>query len=255
MTDNGQRLSGKSILVTGGTRGIGRAVVEKFAREGANVMFSYISSEDAAKTLISETETKAVQVIGMRADVRDRDQVDQFTQTANAKFGGIDVVINNAHKPYQRKWFEETSWDEFQRELDTLVKGPFNMIQSALPYMKARGGGQIINVSSTLAQAPEFQHSFYTTAKSALIGLTRSLALELGKYGIRANVVTPGPMETDHNADLPKELMKQLAAETPLHARMATCEEVAGAIMLLTLPEAAMVTGSDMQTSGGFAMF
>ncbi|MDP6841019.1 MAG: SDR family oxidoreductase, partial [Rhodospirillales bacterium] len=168
---------------------------------------------------------------------------------------GIDVVINNAHRPYQRKWFEETSWDEFQRELDTLVKGPFNMIQSALPYMKARGNGQIINISSTMARSPELQHSFYVTAKNALVGLTRSLALELGQYGIRVNLVSPGPLETDHNAGLPKELMKQLHAETPLHARMATCEEVAGAIMLLTLPEAAMVTGTDLQVSGGQAIF
>ena len=135
------------------------------------------------------------------------------------------------------------------------IKGPFNMIQSALPYMKARGNGQIINISSTMARSPELQHSFYVTAKNALVGLTRSLALELGQYGIRVNLVSPGPLETDHNAGLPKELMKQLHAETPLHARMATCEEVAGAIMLLTLPEAAMVTGTDLQVSGGQAIF
>lgn len=254
MSEVDQRLSGKTVLVTGGTRGIGRALVEKFAEEGANVLFSYASSEEAAKTLMAEMESRSGQVIGMKADVRDRNQVDAFTKSADDRFGGIDVVINNAHQAYQRKWFEEANWDEFQRELDTLVKGPFNLVQSALPSMKARGGGQVINVGSTMAQDPLKEHSFYVTAKNALIGLTRSLALELGQYGIRVNMVTPGPLETDHNAGLPKELMKQLGAETPLNGRMGTCEEVAGAIMMLTLPEARLVTGSNLQVSGGSAI-
>lgn len=255
MTENGLRLSGKSVLITGGTRGIGRALVEVFAYEGANVMFSYVSSSDKADEITRETATNNAEVIGMRADVRDRGDVDAFTKAADEKFGGIDILVNNAHMAYQRKWFEAASWDEFQRELDTLVKGPFHTVQSALPYLKARGAGTVINVGSTMAQEPLKEHSFYVTAKNALIGLTKSLALELGQYGIRVNLVTPGPLETEHNAELPKELMKQLGEETPLNAQMGTCEQVAGIIMLLTLPEASLVTGSNVQVSGGLTIF
>ena len=105
-----------------------------------------------------------------------------------------------------------------------------------------------------MAQLPLMQHSFYATAKSALVGLTKSLSLELGKYGIRANLVTPGPLETKHNIGLPKEMMDQLDNDTPLNGRMGTCEEAADSIFLLALPEAGLITGSNIHASGGFSI-
>lgn len=253
MVEFSGRLSGKSIIITGGTQGIGRALVSKFSEEGASVVFCYLESEEGSKQLVQQTENNNGHVKGMQADIRDRSQVDRLIKLASEKSGKIDVLINNAHQAYQRKWFEEASWEEFQRELDTLIKGPFNTVQSALPYMKANGGS-IINISSTMAQLPLVEHSFYATAKSALVGLTRSLALELGQYGIRANLVTPGPLKTKHNAGLPEKMMLQLAADTPLNREMGTCEEVAAAIFLLALPESALVTGTNVQASGGFSI-
>lgn len=254
MPNQSLRLAGTTVLITGGTRGIGRAAVEKFATEGADVVFSYVSSEAAAKALERPSRDAGGAVVAVRADVRDRAEVDAFIHHAHDRFGRIDVIVNNAHAPYQRKAFEETTWDDFQREMETLVKGPFNMVHSVLPIFKAQASGHVINISSTMAQNPEPLHSFYSTAKNALTGLTRALALELGPYGIRVNIVAPGPLVTDHNASFPDELWQDLAEDTPLHGRVGTCEEVAGAIMLLTLPEAGFVTGTIVQVSGGHAL-
>lgn len=249
-------LAGKTVIVTGGTRGIGEALVKKLAREGANVAFSYVSSADRAVELERSLHrgNGVARILGLRSDVRSRDDVETLVETAVAAFGRVDAAVNNAHQPYDGKVFEEAGWDDFQRELDTLVKGPFNMAQACLPHMKKQGGGTIVNVGSTMALAPRLRHSFYVTAKCALMGMTQSLALELGRYGVRVNMVTPGPLATDHNASYPAEIMKRLGEETPLHGRIATVEEVADSIALLLMDEARAITGANVLASAGFAI-
>jgi 3-oxoacyl-[acyl-carrier protein] reductase len=242
-------LTGKVAIVTGGTRGIGEAVVRKLAAEGAAVAFSYLSSDDLARQL-----EKEVSAIGVRADVRDRDAVEALVGKAVDRFGGLDIVVNNAHRAYEGKMFEEAAWDDFALELDTLVKGPFNVVQAALPHLKARGGGVVVNVGSTMAETPRPRHSFYVTAKCALLGMTRAMAIELGDYGIRVNMVTPGPLVTDHNATYPEEVMTRLGQETPLHRRLGTCDEVGDAIVMLTMDEGRFVTGTNLLASGGFSV-
>lgn len=244
------KLAGKAALVTGGTRGIGAALVHKLAAEGAKVAFSYISSAERA----AEIAASLPGVIAVRADVRDRSEVNAFVARAATAFGRIDILINNAHQAYVGRTFEEASWDEFQREIDTLIKGPFNMSQACLAHMKRQGGGAIINIGSTMALAPRARHSFYVSAKCAMMGLTQSMALELGCYGIRVNMVTPGPLATAHNATYPAEVMNRLGAETPLHGRIATVDEVADAIVLLCLDEARVITGANLLASAGFAI-
>jgi 3-oxoacyl-[acyl-carrier protein] reductase len=244
------KLAGKTALVTGGTRGIGEALVRKLVAEGAKVAFSYVSSAERA----AEIAAPFPGVIAMRADVRDRGEVDAFVARAALEFGRVDILINNAHQAYVGRPFEEASWDEFQREIDTLLRGPFNMSQASLPHMKQQGGGAIINIGSTMALAPRVRHSFYVSAKCAMIGLTQSMALELGRYGIRVNMVTPGPLATAHNTTYPADVMKRLGEETPLHGRIATVEEVADAIVLLCLDEARAVTGANLLASAGFAI-
>ena len=112
------RLYGKSVIITGGTQGIGKASVLKFAKEGANVLFCYLKSKDASEDLMNQTSDTSGSVIGVRADIRDREQVNALIKVAAEKFDHIDVVINNAHQPYERKWFEDASWEEFQREIE-----------------------------------------------------------------------------------------------------------------------------------------
>ena len=247
-------LKGKAVIVTGGTRGIGEALVRKLVHEGADVAFSYLASADRAAEIEAGLKEASGRVLAMRADVRSREEVEAFVARAAAEFGRIDGLVNNAHAAYQGKWFEEAGWEDFQRELDTLVRGPFNMVQAVLPHLKARGGGAVVNVGSTMALAPRLRHSFYVTAKCALMGMTEALALELGKYGIRVNMLTPGPLVTDHNASYPADVMKRLGEETPLHGRLATVEEVADAIALLLLDEARVITGANVLASAGFAI-
>jgi len=247
------RLKGKVALVTGGTRGIGNALVRKLAAERAAVGFTYLKHEDLARELEESVRKNGGQVFGMKADVRNAAEVNAFVSHAVSQFGRIDLVINNAHQAYEAKFFEDATWEEFQREIDQLVKGPFNMIQAALPHLK-KCRGSIINIGSTMARAPRFKHSFYVTAKRALYGLTEALALELGNHGIRVNMVTPGPLNTEHNASHAAERMKKFGEETPLNNRIGTPEEVADAIILLALEEARLITGADVLASGGFAI-
>lgn len=247
-------LEGFSVLITGGTRGIGKATVAKLSEAGANVLFCYLSSNSDAVKIVDEMEDNVGIVIAKKADIRKEKQIRELVQYAHKRFGKIDVLINNAHQAYDRMPFEKTSWSEFEREFETLVRAPYLFTQYCLPYMKD-SGGCIINIGSTMAEHPLEEHSFYVTAKNALMGLTRSLALELGKYGIRVNLITPGPLETDHNAGLPKLLMEELASKTPLNKEMGNCQQVADAIFLLTLPESSLITGSNIQVSGGFSIF
>lgn len=248
------KLAGKCALVTGGTRGIGKALVEKLAAEGANVAFSYVANRDRADAIEAALAGSHGRVFAVRSDVRDRAEVDAFAARAMAEFGRIDIAVNNAHQAYEGRAFAEAGWEDFQREIDTLVKGPFHMMQACLPHMKAQRGGAIVNIGSTMALAPRAGHAFYVTAKCALMGMTQSMALELGRYGIRVNMVTPGPLATDHNATYPAEVMRRLNDETPLHGRIATVEEVADAIVLLCMDEARAVTGANLLASAGFAI-
>ncbi len=250
------KLAGKAVIVTGGTRGIGEALVRKLVREGAHVAFSYFSSAEHAARM--EADLRATggggRAFAMRADVRSREEVDALVARTIAEYGRLDAVVNNGHAPYEGKLFENAAWDDFQREFDTLVGGAFNTVQASLPQMKAQGSGAIVNLGSTMALAPRLRHSFYVTGKCALMGMTEALALELGRYGIRVNMLTPGPLATDHNASYPADVMKRLGEETPLHGRIATVEEVADAITLLLMDEARAVTGANVLASAGFAI-
>jgi 3-oxoacyl-[acyl-carrier protein] reductase len=253
MAKKGNGTQPQTAIVTGGTRGIGRALVEGYLKEGANVVFSYLSSHELADEIIA-TSNAGTRLIAKQADVRDRLEVEALVGAAIDRFGRIDALVNNAHAPYKAKWFEDASWDDFQREIDILLKGPFNTIKAVLPHMKAQGGGAIVNVGSTMAQVPRPQHSFYSAAKNALIGLNQSLVMELGKYGIRLNIVTPGGLMTDHNVDYPPEVMKRLGEETPLHNRIGTCEEAADAIIMMTQDKSRFISGAIVLASGGFAV-
>jgi 3-oxoacyl-[acyl-carrier protein] reductase len=248
------KLAGKAVLVTGATRGIGEALVKKLIREGAHVGFSYFSSAGRAAEIEAELKAAGGRAFAIQCDVRDRSQVEAFVARMIAEYGRIDAIVNNGHAAYEGKWFENADWDDFQREIDTLVRGPFNTVQASLPHLKAQGGGAVVNLGSTMALAPRHRHSFYVTGKCALMGMSEALALELGRYGIRVNMLTPGPLVTDHNASYPEDVMKRLGEETPLHGRLATVEEVADAITLLLMDEARAVTGANVLASAGFAI-
>jgi 3-oxoacyl-[acyl-carrier protein] reductase len=240
-------LSGKVAIVTGASRGIGRATARKLAEEGATVVVNYLKHEENARRLVEEMGRG----IAVQADVRDPRAVAALVQRTLGELQRIDILINNAHEAYRGKPFEECDWADFQRELDTLIRGTFQTCQAVLPAMKRQGSGTIINIGSTMTHHIIAGHSMYITAKSALVGLTKALAFELGHYGIRVNLVTPGPVDTDHNAELPKSLMEKLARETPLYGRVAVPEDIAKAIVLMTHDDASFITGADLLVCAG----
>jgi 3-oxoacyl-[acyl-carrier protein] reductase len=246
------RLHNKVAVVTGGTRGIGEALVRKFSAEGAHVAFSYLGSEARAEAICRSIDSIGGKAVAFQADARDANAVGRLMDRAGELGQAIDILVNNAHAPYENKLFEDAQWEDFQREIDLLLKGPFYAVKAALPYLKrATGGGVIINVGSSMTHKAIPRHSFYVAAKHALWGFTDALAVELGTHGIRVNMVTPGPLMTDHNLTVPAELLKQLEARTPLGRRMGTCEEAADAIVLMSLAEARFVTRTNLDVTGG----
>ncbi|OLT26137.1 short-chain dehydrogenase [Nocardiopsis sp. CNR-923] len=244
-------LSGKNALVTGGSRGIGRAVVLTLARAGANVTACYRTESEAVRELEQELKEIPGDHHVVRADVRSKEEVDRLVEECRTRYGRLDAVVNNAgvisHVPY-----DELAEDEWHRVVDTHLTGAFLVIQAALPLMGE--GGSIVNIGSRVATVGIPTRSHYTAAKAGLIGLSRSLCKELGGRGIRVNVVEPGVIETEEAAKLPKEKYEQLQARyrqlTSL-GRLGTPEEVGGAVLFLASDLSRYVTGATIPVDGG----
>lgn len=235
----------KTVLITGGSRGIGRACVRAFSREGWQVAFTYQSSSDAAQTLAA-----ACGALPVRADAADDSAVQQCVEKVRSTCGTIDAVVCNAGIAEQ-KLFQELSDADWLHMLDVNLMGAVRTIRAALPDMLHRKAGSIVTVSSIWGKTGASCESHYAASKAALIALTQSLALELGPSGIRANCIVPGVIDTDMNAAHSGETLCQLAEETPL-GRLGTPEEVAESILFLSGEKASFITGQTLGVTGGF---
>ena len=235
----------QTVLITGGSRGIGAACVQVFADAGGNVAFTYRASRAAAGALAEKTGALA-----LCADLTDARAVGRAAGEAVSYFGGLDAVVCNAGVAEQ-KLFQDITEQEWQHMLDVNLLGAVRTIRSALPGMLHRKQGSIVTVSSVWGQVGASCESHYAASKAALIGLSRSLALELGPSGIRVNCVAPGVIDTDMNAVHSAETMRGLAEQTPL-GRIGTAREVAESILYLCSDKAAFVTGQVLGVTGGF---
>ncbi|MHB1390258.1 MAG: 3-oxoacyl-[acyl-carrier-protein] reductase [Thermoleophilia bacterium] len=251
-TDIHKPLAGQVALVTGAARGIGRATAVALAEAGAAVAINYQSSSEAAEELavsLNEADVKSVLVQG---DVSDATQAAAIVQQAQAALGPVTILINNAGVT-RDGLLARMSEEDFDAVIDTSLKGAFLMSRAvARGMMKARAGN-IINVSSVIGRRGNAGQANYAAAKSGLIGLSKSLARELGPRGVRVNVVAPGYVVTDMTAQLPDELKDKIMASTPL-GRLATPEEVAGVIVFLASPAAAYITGAVIPVDGGLGI-
>ena len=245
-------LSGKSAIVTGGSRGIGRAIALRLATQGADVAFSYRGNAAAA-----EETAAAIRALGRRAlpfqgDATDPGAADALVKATIEAFGKVDILVNNAGIT-RDDLIMRMSLDAWRSVLETNLFGAFYAIKAVTrPMLKARGG-RIINITSVSGQAGQTGQANYSAAKAGLIGLTKATARELASRGITCNAVAPGFVLTELTQDLPQPLQDEINARTPL-GRFGTPEEIANAVAFLASDEAAYITGQVLAVDGGLVM-
>lgn len=239
----------KTVIITGGTRGIGKAAGRLFAEKGWNVLLTYVKNRDAAEICKRELGD-SVQVI--QADVRSQADCQLAAATAMEKFGRIDVLVNNAGIAGQQLVVDMKE-DEWCDMLNVNCSGAFRMTKEVLPYLLEGEQKAIVNVSSMWGITGASCEVHYSAAKAGLIGFTKALAKELGPSGIRVNGVAPGVIDTDMNAEISQEDMEALAQKTPL-CRIGKPDEVASAIYFLSCEDSSFITGQILSVDGGFVI-
>ena len=240
-------LTGKTAIVTGGTRGIGLAIVKKYLENGANVAIAGSRQETVEKAL-AQLQAYEGRVMGIWPDLSDPSAVAQAFASVKEKFGSVDILANNAGVSSRTSLYDYTL-EEFSKIMDVNVKAVFVCSQAAARIMKEQGGGVIINTSSMVAEYGQPSGCGYPASKFAVNGLTRSLARELAKDHIRVNAVAPGVTRTDMVAALPQELVDRISAGIPL-GRVGEPVDIANAYLYLASELASYVTGVTLRVDG-----
>jgi len=248
-------IKNKVVLVTGGSRGIGRAICLQYAKEHAHVAVNYAANAQAAEDTVKAIQAAGGRAHAFQADVRIREQVDGMFGKIKASLGSVDILVNNAG--HGRGWgvildINSADWDE---QMAVHLRGAYNCIQNALPDMKSNTWGRIINTTSYTTHGLAVGHH-YIAAKSGLVGLTRSLALELAPFGITVNAVSPGAIYTDmlkSGTPAGEKIKAMFADKVPL-GRIGEPEDVAAAACFLGSQQADYITGIDLNVSGGLVI-
>ena len=245
-------LSGKCAVVTGGSRGIGRAIALRLAEQGANVAFSFKGNAEAAHATQADIAALGRQAVAIQADVSQPESADALIREALEFLGRVDILVNNAGIT-RDDLIMRMSIDAWREVIDTNLSGAFYATKAVTrPMLKARGG-RIINITSVSGQAGQMGQANYSSAKAGLIGLTKATARELASRGITANAVAPGFVVTELTQDLPDDLKAELIRRTPL-GRFGETTEIASAVAFLASDEAAYITGQVLAVDGGLVM-
>ncbi|MEM8599910.1 MAG: 3-oxoacyl-[acyl-carrier-protein] reductase [Bacteroidota bacterium] len=245
-------LAGKTALVTGGTRGIGRAIVEAFAEAGAKVAFTYRSSTATAEALKADLEARGVEALAFQGDAAEMSAAEEAVKGVLDAWGQLDVLVNNAGITRDTLLIrmKEDDWDAV---IETNLKSVFNFSKAVYRPMMKQRGGTILNVSSVVGVMGNPGQANYAASKAGIIGFTKSLAKELGARGVTANVIAPGYIQTDMTAELGDTARDALMANLPLK-RLGDPADIAAAAVFLASDAARYITGHVLHVDGGLAM-
>jgi len=250
---NENQFEGRSAIVTGGTRGIGKAIVQELARRGASVAFNYSKSSDEAEKLKAEIAATGVKVFAAQCDVANTEAAAEFVKQAKEELGGIDFLVNNAGITRDQliMRMKEEDWDAV---IDTNLKGAWNFSKAVLrPMMKNENGGSILNIASISGVVGMLGQSNYSASKAGMIGLTKSLAKEVASRKITVNALALGLIETEMASEMNTDYREKILAQIPL-GRLGNVTEVAEIACFMLSDSAAYITGHVIQPDGGLAM-
>lgn len=242
----------KVALITGGTRGIGKAIAIKFAKQGYNLIINYISDKTDIKKLESEFKQYNSEVLFIKTDVSKFDDCEKMVKNAIDKFGHIDVLVNNAGIT-KDSLILRMSVEDFERVIDINLKGTFNVTKKVVPYMMKKKKGKIINLASVVGISGNSGQCNYAASKAGIIGFTKSIAKELASRNILANCVAPGFIDTDMTSILTDSVKESINAQIPLK-RMGNSKEIANAVYFLGGEENTYITGQVINVDGGMVM-
>ncbi len=242
----------KTAFITGASRGIGRAIAKQLALDGYRVGINYLQSAEKAEALVSELRALSCDAMAVQADVSDAEAITRAIRTVEHAFSPIDLLVNNAGIA-QQDLFQYTDATLWRRLFAVNVDGAYHTIQAVLPAMIARRAGSIVNISSMWGLRGASCEVTYSATKAAIIGLTRSLAMELAPSHIRVNCVAPGVIHTDMVDKLGEETITALCEQTPI-GRLGTPEDIAHAVAFLASDQASFITGQVLTADGGFIL-
>lgn len=246
------KLDGKVALVTGASRGIGRAIAVALAKEGASVAVNYAGNSEKAGQVVSEIKDMGSEAVAIQGDVTDADSVTAMVKNVTEQFGKIDILVNNAGITRDNLLIrmKEEDWDSV---INTNLKGVFLCTKAvSRPMMKQRQG-RVINISSVVGVSGNAGQANYTAAKAGVIGLTKTSAKELAARGITVNAIAPGFIETDMTNELNEEVGEQMRKQIPL-GRFGSPEDVAKTVVFLASEDSGYITGQTIQVDGGMVM-
>lgn len=247
-----RQLEGKKVLITGATRGIGRAMAELFAAEGADIAFAYLNSVEKAEAMEKELASNGIKAKGYRMDVASFEGAAKMVEEVTQEFGRIDILVNNAGitRDGLLLRMSEQQWNEV---IDTNLKSAFNFIKACTPVMMRQKSGCILSVSSVVGLHGNAGQVNYAASKAGLIGMTKSVAKEMASRGIRANVIAPGFVLTEMTGQIPDDKLAEWCKAIPMQ-RGAQVGEIAKAALFLVSDQSSYITGQILQVDGGMSM-
>ena len=245
-------LKGKSAIITGASRGIGKAIAIKFAKEGANIVINYRNNEEEALKVKEELEQLGVKTLIVKADISDLKQAENLIKQAKKEFGQVDILINNAGITKDNLIIRMKE-SEFDQVIKINLKGAFNCLKAVTPIMLKQRSGKIVNMSSVVGVIGNPGQVNYCASKAGLIGMTKSLAREIGVRGINVNAIAPGFIDTDMTRVLTEEQKKNILSQIPLN-KFGNIEDIANTALFLASENSNYITGQVIHIDGGMAM-